>query len=218
MSESSTRTAGPGLANLGDRRNAPHQARRPWLLVLIVLGSASLILITALVQLSRMTSETGEDRSAYTVGRFAARKAPTREPAPDVRGPLLDGSGALSLEQFRGEVVIVNLWASWCAPCREEQPALERAWRAQTDRGVRFLGIDVIDQENEGISFRREFDVTYPSILDRSGTLAARLKVRVLPTTLVIDRAGDIRFRLVCIVNDELLRQTIADLSAPQQA
>lgn len=218
MSESSTATAGRRGADFKDERIEPRRARRPWLLVLIVLGSASLILITALVQLSRMSSAPEEVRSAYTIGRFAASKTQTREPAPDVAGPSLDGSGTLSLEEFRGEVVVVNLWASWCAPCREEQPALERVWRAQSSRGVRFLGINVLDQENDGISFRREFDVTYPSLLDRTGTLAARLKVRVLPTTLVIDRAGDIRYRLVGVVNDELLDETIADLMASQRA
>lgn len=219
MSGQSTETAGLRPADPKDTAIEIRQrARSPWPLTLVGIASASVILASALVQLSHTGSSPEAVRSAYSVGRFAAKRAETSEPAPDVAGPRLTEGGSLSLAEFRGQVVVVNLWASWCAPCRDEQATLERVWRTYGPDGVRFLGIDVIDQAGEGEAFRREFSVTYPSLFDRAGRLAARLKVQVLPTTLIIDRHGHIRFRLVGIVNDALLRETIesASLAEPE--
>lgn len=72
------------------------------------------------------------------------------EQAPALEGPKL-GGGSLSLAAYRGKVVVVNLWASWCGPCRREQPELERVWREYRDRGVQFLGLNVRDQQDPGL-------------------------------------------------------------------
>jgi cytochrome c biogenesis protein CcmG, thiol:disulfide interchange protein DsbE len=83
---------------------------------------------------------------------------------PDRELPALAGEGTGSIADHRGRWVLVNLWASWCPPCREEAPALERFWRRFRDRGVTVLGIDVQDNSEDAIGFVREYGLTYPQL------------------------------------------------------
>jgi thiol-disulfide isomerase/thioredoxin len=144
----------------------------------------------------------------FDIGNFSAIADERSEPAPALAGPKL-GGGSISLAEYRGKVVVINLWASWCGPCRKEQPALERVWREYQDRGVQFLGLDVRDQEVAAGAFREEFGVTYPSFYDDSARLTFELKAQVLPTTYVVDQRGRIVFRLTGTVNDVLLRKVL---------
>ncbi len=108
-------------------------------------------------------------------------------PAPDFQLPLL-GGGTLSSQALKGSPVVINFWASWCIPCREEAPLLEATFKQYQARGVRFVGVDYNDLESDAQSFVKEFGITYPSVRDPDGTLVKQFGVRGVPETFFIDR------------------------------
>jgi thiol-disulfide isomerase/thioredoxin len=118
---------------------------------------------------------------------------------PDaVTGTLLDGT-SFDLASWRGKVVVVNFWGSWCPPCRDEADALEQVYKDTEPRGVQFLGIDTRnDDVPRALAFMRKHGVTYPSLSDPSNLLALRfpgVPPSAIPTTLVLDRQGRIAAR-----------------------
>ena len=135
-------------------------------------------------------------------------------PLPDVAGKTISG-GALSLAGLRGHVVVINVWGSWCAPCRAEAPALATVSKETASQGVRFVGIDVRDNPAAGIAFERAFGISYPSFDDQDGLVLASftgiIPVSAVPSTLVIDRSGLIRARNVGQIDATTLRGLIQD-------
>jgi len=113
------------------------------------------------------------------------------KPAPEFTLPLFDG-GEISLSDLRGKVVVINFWASWCDPCREEAPVLERMWREYRDRGVVFLGVNYVDVESEARKYMQEFDVTYPNGPDVGQKIARAYRIRGVPETFFVDQQGNI--------------------------
>lgn len=107
--------------------------------------------------------------------------------APSFELPLLDGSGVLSDEDLEGRPVVINFWASWCIPCREEAPLFERAWRTYKDDGVIFLGINIKDAESDARAFVEEFGITYPVVRDLGQSLTRDFGVKGLPETFFVD-------------------------------
>ena len=111
-------------------------------------------------------------------------------PAPDFDLGRLDREGRLSLADLRGKAVVLNFWASWCAPCRDEAPELEAAWRRYRGRGVVVLGVNARDLRSDARKFARRNDMTYPLVHDGPGKLWDRYGVTGLPETFFIRRAG----------------------------
>ncbi|MEX0806889.1 MAG: TlpA disulfide reductase family protein [Candidatus Binatia bacterium] len=107
---------------------------------------------------------------------------------------LFDGK-AIRLEDFRGKVVFLNFWASWCVPCRAEAKALEAAWKKYKDRGVVFLGVNIQDKEEDARGFLKEFGITYPNGRDSSGKIAIDYGVWGIPETFFIDGQGRITYK-----------------------
>lgn len=125
---------------------------------------------------------------------------------------------AMSADEFegvlvglRGTPVIVNVWASWCAPCRTETPLLERAWSANRD-WLMIVGVDSKDTTGNGRAFMDEFDVSYPNVFDSSGNIRSRLRLRGFPTTYVFDSAGTLRTTIVGGLTEQRLAAVLADL------
>ncbi|NIM94935.1 MAG: redoxin domain-containing protein [Anaerolineales bacterium] len=114
--------------------------------------------------------------------------------APDFTLELLDG-GEVTLSDLRGKVVVINLWASWCPPCKAEMPALQQVYEQNQERGLEVLAINTTYQDSEGdaSSFVEEFGLTFPIPLDRSGQVARQYQLRALPSTFFVDRIGVIR-------------------------
>jgi cytochrome c biogenesis protein CcmG/thiol:disulfide interchange protein DsbE len=111
---------------------------------------------------------------------------------PHFELPLLSGRGSLSSEDLEGRPAVINFWASWCGPCREETPLLERTYRAYRDQGVQFVGVNIRDSEKDARAFARKFGMTYPLVVDADQVLAEELGVYVLPQTFFVDETGSI--------------------------
>lgn len=138
-----------------------------------------------------------------------------REPAPVIRGPLL-GGGSLDLAQFAGQVIVLNVWASWCAPCRAEAPVLERVWQDVADEGVQFVGLDTRDSPAAAQAFVDRFNVSYPNIVDEDGLLQLQfrqtLPPQAIPSTVIIDAQGRVAARLLGKASESSLRAVIDEV------
>lgn len=99
---------------------------------------------------------------------------------------------SIDLTSFKGNPVVVNFWASWCGPCREEMPNLESSWIQHKDKGVVFLGINVLDDKSGAVSFIKENNVTFTNLYDHDGKLASSFNINSLPVTLFVDAGGAI--------------------------
>ncbi len=112
------------------------------------------------------------------------------------QGTLLHDGGHWSSASARGRVLVVNFWASWCGPCRAEQPGLTAVARAFRDRGVAFVGVNVQDSRPAARAYAEEFAIPYPSLFDPAAQTATELPAVALPTTFVLDRDGVIAYQL----------------------
>jgi cytochrome c biogenesis protein CcmG, thiol:disulfide interchange protein DsbE len=113
-----------------------------------------------------------------------------RPVAPAFTLPRLDREGELSLASLRGKAVVVNFWASWCVPCKQEAPVLEEAWQRHRGDGLVVLGIDFNDLRPDALDFMRKNGVTYPVVYDRDGELVAKFGATGVPETFFVDRRG----------------------------
>ena len=141
-----------------------------------------------------------------------------RKPLAEVRGPNLDGAGTLSSKAYPGKVVVINVWGSWCPPCRKEAPELQAA-SAETATVAQFLGVTSRDLQTAAPQrFVRENKVTYPSIDDPSGqallAFAGDLPPSAIPSTMVLDREGRLAVRVLGPVSKTTLVQMINDTAS----
>jgi cytochrome c biogenesis protein CcmG/thiol:disulfide interchange protein DsbE len=122
--------------------------------------------------------------------------------------------GRLGLRELRGSPVVLNFWASWCIPCREESPDLEREWRATRGAGVVVLGLNMQDITDDARAFIREFRLTYPMVREGSNDTARRYGTTGLPETFFIDRAGRVVGHVIGVTSPDQLRQGVAAAQA----
>jgi len=104
------------------------------------------------------------------------------------------GQSSIKLSDLRGKVVLINFWASWCIPCREEAPELEAAYRQYRERGVVFLGIDWVDIETDALNYLKSFDITYANGPDIGTRIGPQYRITGVPETFIVDREGNIQF------------------------
>lgn len=116
--------------------------------------------------------------------------------APDFKITSFEGE-TLTLSDLRGQVVVINFWASWCIPCRDETPYLERIWRIYQDKDVIFIGVDIQDTIKEALGFIDEYDVTYFTGPDFGSEIAKAFNLRGLPQTFFIAKNGEINSVIV---------------------
>ncbi len=140
-----------------------------------------------------------------------------RQPAPDLVGTTLDGD-QFTLSDHLGEVVVMNVWASWCAPCRAEAPTLVAAANDLGPKGVQFVGLDTRDSDTSARGFVDTFKIPYPNLIDRDGRLqllfADTLPPQAIPSTLVIDKEGRVAARALGRVSESSLRGIVEPLLA----
>lgn len=137
-----------------------------------------------------------------------------RPSLPVVQGTTLQGAH-LSLSDLSGHVLVLNVWASWCGPCRGEAPILSKVAAQTAAAGVRFVGIDTRDTNANANAFERSFGITYPSLVDTNGQLLLAFRglmpLSGIPMTLVVDKSGGIAARVVGPVDYPTLRGLVAD-------
>ena len=120
-------------------------------------------------------------------GEMRAGKHPA---APNFVLRRLDQQGRLDLASLRGKAVVLNFWASWCDPCKQETPRLEAAWHRWRGRGVVLLGVDVLDFSGDARGFMRRYHVSYPVVHDGGGTTVGPYGLTGYPETFFLDRKG----------------------------
>jgi cytochrome c biogenesis protein CcmG/thiol:disulfide interchange protein DsbE len=169
---------------------------------------AAILVVAALIGLLAYGLSANEpDRGIDRAVARGDRKAP-----PRLELPRLSGRGTGSLAGYRGKVVVLNFWASWCAPCRKESPLLERWHRRIATRGGTVVGVDVLDVTSDAQRFIREFGLTYPMLRDRGGDTIDDFGVAAYPETFVIDRRGRIAATRRGPVDEAFLRDRVLPL------
>ena len=137
-------------------------------------------------------------------------QATAGKPAPDFTGTDLEGK-PISLHDFRGHPVILNFWASWCGPCRAEQPGLSAVARSFESKGLRVVGVTVRDNLDQAKIFRDEFHVSYPSVFDQAARLGYAFQVDAPPSSVFIDATGVVQYKETGGVGEDVLRRVLAD-------
>lgn len=168
-------------------------------------GLGALLAAVATVALTGCAGGDWEDACTTTDGVIECPPE-NRPDAPTVTGELLSG-GRYDLARERGQVVVVNFWGSWCAPCRAEADDLEQTYQATRDRGVTFLGINIQDGRDKAQAFEQAFKVTYPSVFDPASKLALAFEVppNSIPATIILDREG----RIAVVIRNATKRETL---------
>ena len=149
------------------------------------------------------------------VTRFAEGERPS---VPDLSGTTLDGS-TFRLSSLHGSVVVLNVWASWCEPCRDESPLLAKVATATRGAGVRFVGIDEQDRAESARAFAASAGADYPHLVDSAGSLLASLRIvpsSGIPSTLVLDRQGEVAARVIGPVDAATFEQLVRSVTAGQ--
>lgn len=121
----------------------------------------------------------------------------------------------ITLADLRGQGVVLNFWASWCDPCRDEAALLEASWRREQDNGIVFLGLDYLDQEPAAKAYLAEFDITYPNGPDLQSDAARRYGIKGVPETFFIDAEGNIQEIVIGPIVSEARMNELLDKIRP---
>lgn len=192
--------------------------RRPLRSAAALAGAAALALAMAACG---SNGGSGSDQSNFVggSGEISTVPAAKRVAAPEISGKTVDGK-QLGLADLKGKVVVVNVWGSWCPPCRAEAPYLVKVAAATKADGVEFVGINTRDfTVDNATAFEKTFDVRYPSFYDPDGRLMLRfprgsLNPQGIPNTLILDRQGRIAVRILKAVNDDELHKALDPIVA----
>ena len=172
--------------------NTPVQApqhqnkRRRRILIFSIVSLLNLALLALLLKLL-LTPATNTTSSDPLIGH----------PAPNFSLALVQSSTSqspLSLSNFKGKAIVLNFWASWCDPCKEEAPLLENAWKQAQAQGknIVFIGIDFQDPNSNAINFLHSYSITYPTVIDTNGSVATKYHIVSLPDTIFINQHGTV--------------------------
>ena len=167
-----------------------------FLLAMLIAGF-TIFLAIGVMGTTPATSRSGKELVGKTAPSFVA---------PKVGGQLV------SLENYKNKPLVLNFWASWCPPCRDETPGMERIWRKYEDQGVVILGINVQDGEKEAERYISEFGVTFSNALDLDGSITVDYGVTGLPVTFFIDNDSVVTGRWVGSISEDRLDNWVSNL------
>jgi cytochrome c biogenesis protein CcmG/thiol:disulfide interchange protein DsbE len=135
--------------------------------------------------------------------------------APDFSLTTFEGE-TITLSDFQGQVVVINFWASWCLPCRDESPYLEATWRKYKDKGVVFIGVDYVDTEKEALAYIEEFDLSFHNGPDLGTRISRDYRIQGVPETFYVGKDGTLRgVKIGPLVAPELDRKIEELLAEP---
>ncbi|PKK12180.1 TlpA disulfide reductase family protein [Thermomonospora sp. CIF 1] len=143
--------------------------------------------------------DSGDERFIAGDGTAQVIAPAARKTVANVAGTTLDGE-PLALADLRGKVVVMNFWASWCAPCRGEAPTLQKLSQEHKSKGVEFVGVNFKDAKDQALAMERSFGITYPSLFDGDGRLMLAFRdipPNAVPSTLIFDRQGRVAVRVI---------------------
>lgn len=121
---------------------------------------------------------------------------PDKPAAPNFKLENMDGK-VVSLQHYRGRPVIINFWATWCPPCREELPSMNRAWEKIKDENIAMIAINVGEDEDTIFTFMGDYPINFDLLLDTSGEVIAQWPIKGLPTTFILDADGHLVYRAI---------------------
>jgi thiol-disulfide isomerase/thioredoxin len=199
------------LPQSGPRRRAAAALATGAALVLALAGCGSMS--------GGSSSGSSDTKFIQGTGQITTVPKADRPTAPDISGKTVDGQ-QLSLSQYKGKVIVLNVWGSWCDPCRAEAPNLAQVAKESAAKGVQFVGINIRDYDTaQSKSFERSFGITYPSFFDPDGKLLVKfprgsLPPQSIPTTLIIDRDQKIAVRALKALTTDDLRKALDPIVA----
>ncbi len=167
----------PASSSPADELSITEEQPKPRLRLGWILAGVSLLLLLALLGWGLVRSAAGQVQQGS---------------APDFSLAGFDGR-SVTLSQLRGKVVVINFWASWCPPCRQEAAYLEQTWRKYRDQGVVFIGVDYVDTEKEALAYIKEFDITYINGPDLATRISQAYNIKGVPETFYVDKKGQLR-------------------------
>ena len=154
---------------------------------------------------SPATGRSGETRIGKPAPEFAMRLL-------DVDSTNTPERGEFRLSDHEGSPVVINFWASWCPPCRQESPGFERLWRRYQDTGIQFVGVDIQDEVSDAEAYVREFGLTFPNGIDPEGEITVEYGVIGLPVTFFIGSSGIVEGRWVGAIPEDKLEEWVKAL------
>jgi thiol-disulfide isomerase/thioredoxin len=176
--------------------------------------------VAALLLVPGLLTGCGRDQPASTLVGVDTVSSEDRSEMPVIAGTTLDGD-RLDVADLRGRIVVVNSWASWCGPCREETPAFVELSKGVDPDDVAVVGLNVTDDEAAARAFVEEFGMPYPSIVDAEGDILATIPgvpPSSLPSTVILDREGRIAARVIGATDALELATLIAAIMDEEQA
>ena len=177
----------------------------------------AVVLLAASVALTGCSGAARASKDSVDVVGLTTYAVNARHPAPVLTGKTFDGSPISLPAVGAGKVVLLNVWASWCGPCREESPMLGASAKTYAAQGVVFVGIDEQDTSSAGRAFATSAGMTYPNFVDPDGALLGKLKMLPqmgIPSTLMLDKHGRIAARVIGPSNAAELKQVLDSLVA----
>ena len=189
---------------------------RPTRIALVTAAVIAAVLVALwLVRTTPWAANAARESGGLSEPGVTLYPAGDRDPAPPLEGRTLDDT-EFSLDDLAGKVVVINVWGSWCGPCRAETPGLVRIANATADQGVRFVGIDTRDSLAGANAFVRNYKVPYPSVFDPAGKtllpFGSVIPSAAIPSSLVVDPDGNVAARVIGTVDETTLTGILDDL------
>jgi cytochrome c biogenesis protein CcmG/thiol:disulfide interchange protein DsbE len=181
----------------------PHRKSHKLLMLVLVIGIASLIFVASQLPVGLMGGIFAPPLIGRAAPDFTLTPWNTQVQKKQIH-----------LSAFHGQIVVVNFWASWCEPCREEAPELEALWQRTQSQGSIFIGIAVQDTQQEGVAFLQRYVISYPSGPDNTGSIARDYRVTNvgIPQTILINRQGTIIQTFVGATNRDTLERALQNV------
>ncbi|MFG3251995.1 TlpA family protein disulfide reductase [Streptomyces sp. NPDC048172] len=186
-------------------------------LALLAAGAATGALLLTACGKGETGSAGGDTKFVQGTGQITKVASGKRQTPPDLSGKSVEGK-ELKLSDYKGKIVVLNVWGSWCSPCRAEAPNLAKVAKDTEGKGVQFLGINTRDLDKANAkAFERNYGVTYPSFYDPSGKLILKfpkntLSPQAIPSTLILDKDGKIAVRALKELSEKELRSALDPL------